>query len=638
MEMEMEDAQQEKQARWPPAPNFKKVSEKSGARRAVSSQSQPKTSCQAEASPDTGMDSDCTDQNHTNNNEHSPPAKVSKAEKLRRDINTAKFELGQKRSLSKQHAYSDNEGCWFGQGCESKKCALFGGREEFGTCRATRSRQPSQRPLRAGCEAVHDICLKANSHKKLISNAPCVAPVLSSSDEENASDKHRSPLVEIDDVKQCKVQHESKNSQKKQNLELSEEDEVSAVEVDKSQLTCEPHQKMPVYEGDSDRKSSSTLKGNKLSKDEVGDTRLGKDKFKKDNGPQMEPDDGLDEDYEDDEELMRLPDKATSSHKNTRLQPPLKTFSAEEWYRNIDDSRQESDNSLDDHKLTSRPVKAKLSLTKGLIRPYLHLYKIDPLAKIEELLAQLSSNDEDDLSEAPRGRRIKFTKSDLPAGSHHKFDSHIVPMWIDFISCLDNIWDISDYADEMQDIWDRVFPNIMHIVLKKNDPVYKLLMQRAYDYRSDFEGSARGTEDCRGAFEDACILDVFALYLENVHNLPKEFRRQSMPKGALAIATAAVERAWKMWSTGTYVKPKRAAHSQFAEGLWNDRTALVMESLDKASRRKWKKIFKGAKAFIDAHKKWPSRRAQAQRNGMGTNGRAACIKGDSGMDSGSDIC
>jgi hypothetical protein len=65
---------------------------------------------QAEASPDTGMDSDCADQNHTNDNEHSPPAKVSKAEKLHRDINTAKFELGQKRSLSKQHAYSDNEG------------------------------------------------------------------------------------------------------------------------------------------------------------------------------------------------------------------------------------------------------------------------------------------------------------------------------------------------------------------------------------------------------------------------------------------------------------------------------------------------------------------------------------------------
>jgi hypothetical protein len=125
-----------------------------------------------------------------------------------------------------------------------------------------------------------------------------------------------------------------------------------------------------------------------------------------------------------------------------------------------------------------------------------------------------------------------------------------------------------------------------------------------------------------------------------------------MPKGALGIATAAVcffsicqtmltynqvEHVWKMWSTGTYVKLKRAAHSQFAEGLWNDRTALVMESLNKASRRKWKKIFKGAKAFINAHRKRPSRHAQAQRNGMGTNGRAACIEDDSGTDSGSDI-
>ncbi|KAG2030484.1 hypothetical protein BDR03DRAFT_987061 [Suillus americanus] len=150
-------------------------------------------------------------------------------------------------------------------------------------------------------------------------------------------------------------------------------------------------------------------------------------------------------------------------------------------------------------------------------------------------------------------------------------------------------------------------------------------------------GNVQGQEDCQGAFEDPCILDVFALYLENVHDLPKEFHHESLPKGALSIATAAVECAWKMWSTGTYMKPKQSTQSQFSEGLWNDFTALVMESLEKASRRKWKKIFKGAKVFIDAHRKRPSHHARAQRKGMGTNGCAACIEDDSGMDSGSDI-
>ncbi|KAG1902267.1 uncharacterized protein F5891DRAFT_1186850 [Suillus fuscotomentosus] len=273
--------------------------------------------------------------------------------------------------------------------------------------------------------------------KKLISNAPCIAPVLSSSDEENTSDKHRLPLVEINDVK---VKHTFRKRSPVHGVDTNISEAPAAntsnakskLEVDESQVTCEPCQWMPIYEGDSDvpainfakRKSSSTLKGNKLSKDE------------------MEPDDGLDEDYEDNEELMHLPDKATSSHK-------------------------ESDDSLDDRKLTSRPMKAKLSLTKALPPPLQDRStrnnrgvvgsstRNKPTLNHSSRNAQLSSDDEDDLSKAPRGRCIKFTKSDIPAGSHRKFDSHIVPMWIDFISCLDNIWDVSDYADEMQDIWDR---------------------------------------------------------------------------------------------------------------------------------------------------------------------------------------
>ncbi|KAG2089613.1 uncharacterized protein F5147DRAFT_658368 [Suillus discolor] len=471
MEMEMEDAQQEKQAQRPPAPNFKKVSKKSGAHRAVSSQSQPKTSCQAEASPDTGMDSDCADQNHTNDNKYSPPAKVSKAEKLRRDINTAKFELGQKHSLSKQHAYSDNEGpsnkkfkpdvnTTASQPARSGLCD--GWRDLVALHVPNSSRPPNSAPASSqwvtkptpqngiqfgGFEDEQELehseapqldpHFKSSTHVNENALDDMLTPLSmvsvskeplddangtddSSSDEEDAADKNRMPLAEIDDVKvehtfkkrspvqevdknigeapavntgNAKSKHELKNSQKKRNFKLLEEDEVSAVEVDESQSTCDPRQWMPVYEGDSDvpainfakRKSSSTLKGNKLSKDEVGDTRPGKDRFKKDNGPQMEPDDGFDE---DDAELMCLPDKVTLSHKNTRLQPPPKTFSAEERYRNIDDSGQESDDSLDDRKLTSRPMKVKLSLTKSLIRPYLHLYKIDPLATIEELLVQ----------------------------------------------------------------------------------------------------------------------------------------------------------------------------------------------------------------------------------------------------------
>ncbi|KAG1848337.1 hypothetical protein DFJ58DRAFT_890773 [Suillus subalutaceus] len=163
-----------------------------------------------------------------------------------------------------------------------------------------------------------------------------------------------------------------------------------------------------------------------------------------------------------------------------------------------------------------------------------------------------------------------------------------------------------------------------------NPPIYPYIWKLVVGDRTD-------VDSYRGSFEDWCILDTFALYLEQLHDLPKEFHRKDMPKGALSIATIAVERAWKMWSTGVYVKPKRPAESQFAEGLWSDRTELVMESLEQTTHRKWKKIFKGARSFIDVHQKRSSRHAKAQRKVVGDNGRAICVEEDSGSDSGSDV-
>ncbi|KAG1742042.1 hypothetical protein EDB19DRAFT_1827954 [Suillus lakei] len=86
-------------------------------------------------------------------------------------------------------------------------------------------------------------------------------------------------------------------------------------------------------------------------------------------------------------------------------------------------------------------------------------------------------------------------KNDLPSGSHHNFDALIVLMWIDFISTLDNMWDISDFADEMQTIWDLALPNIKYTVSKLKDLVYKILMQHAYNYHSNFGEHAKYIEE-----------------------------------------------------------------------------------------------------------------------------------------------
>lgn len=62
-----------------------------------------------------------------------------------------------------------------------------------------------------------------------------------------------------------------------------------------------------------------------------------------------------------------------------------------------------------------------------------------------------------------------------------------------------------------------------------------------------------------------------------------------------------------------------------------------MESIDGATHCKWKKIFKGAAPFIDAHRKQLTQRMQLQTKGKGVNGQTVCIDVDSHLDSDSDI-
>ncbi|KAG2052977.1 hypothetical protein BDR06DRAFT_1009099 [Suillus hirtellus] len=210
------------------------------------------------------------------------------------------------------------------------------------------------------------------------------------------------------------------------------------------------------------------------------------------------------------------------------------------------------------------------------------------------------SSGDNESSQAPR-THVKFTKNNLPPGSPCDFDALVVPMWIDFISTLDNMWDISDFADKMQRIWDLALPAIKHTVSKSKDPAVVTtltmqLMQQAYDYCSNFGERAKiviaqyieeqgwmsdkiqqvvayivpkqiplvnkkgqTVLNYYGAFEDQCILDTFALYLEHVHCLPTTYHSGKMLKGALSIATVAVEQMWNMWKTGHFVQPTKAS-------------------------------------------------------------------------------
>ncbi|KAG2088365.1 uncharacterized protein F5147DRAFT_781002 [Suillus discolor] len=186
---------------------------------------------------------------------------------------------------------------------------------------------------------------------------------------------------------------------------------------------------------------------------------------------------------------------------------------------------------------------------------------------------------------------------------------------------------------------------IRHFRTKKNDPVFFLIKQCTYNWRSmqvtgfdtpveieayvewavpqtqafhDDEGRGNAPPPIfpfmwanvdesdsenpigKGPFQHKTILDTFAFYLESIAAIPDSLRKTSSPKAALALATVVVERAWKQWATGELVQG--SFDDKFSSAMWNLPTQEVLESIDKLKPRTWTKILEGAAHFIGAHK------------------------------------
>lgn len=90
-----------------------------------------------------------------------------------------------------------------------------------------------------------------------------------------------------------------------------------------------------------------------------------------------------------------------------------------------------------------------------------------------------------------------------------------------------------------------------------------------------------------------------------------------------------MERAFRFWSTGNYALPEKKNLWQFSAAQWSHATNEVMESIDKLSERKWKKIVEAAEEYIGTHKPMPSKDMTCARMGL-VSGRATCYEEDSG--------
>jgi len=69
----------------------------------------------------------------------------------------------------------------------------------------------------------------------------------------------------------------------------------------------------------------------------------------------------------------------------------------------------------------------------------------------------------------------KFRNEDLPAGTARQFRSIFLPMWYERVARFEEPWDLGDRISDAQRLWDRVFPQDLHRIEKKNEPVFFLV-------------------------------------------------------------------------------------------------------------------------------------------------------------------
>ncbi|KAG1838004.1 hypothetical protein F4604DRAFT_1941837 [Suillus subluteus] len=182
----------------------------------------------------------------------------------------------------------------------------------------------------------------------------------------------------------------------------------------------------------------------------------------------------------------------------------------------------------------------------------------------------------------------------------------------------------------------------------KNAQHLKVLMQRAYDYHSDFGVRAQVViakhidkegwtpeEICEVVAyvtpkQHKCVNDKGETILVNPPVYPymwKEcigdeadadayhgsFRRSLHPQHVHTVPRKCPRARCLLLQS---LSNEHGTYGQWDKGLWSFSTDLIMESIDNATHRKWKKIFKGAAPFIDAHQKRPTWRAQVQAKGI----------------------
>ncbi|KII87400.1 hypothetical protein PLICRDRAFT_254239 [Plicaturopsis crispa FD-325 SS-3] len=239
----------------------------------------------------------------------------------------------------------------------------------------------------------------------------------------------------------------------------------------------------------------------------------------------------------------------------------------------------------------------------------------------------------------------RFKNSDLPLDYNglQTWRSLFVPSFTAYAATFQtsgwNLRSVPGLADDVQKIWDAIFPNI-HEQVTLNGPVIYVALQRGYEFHSSLKDAATAAvelywhsdplystpeerakfvaymlgpddrkpesahqsrsrrlmwldpERRKGTFRSEIVLRTFSAYLNIAQKSIADFGR---PIGVLCISTAAVERALRIWASGKF--DAEEAKKDFSEGRWSNVALAYAGKARNLTDSKWERLITDARAF-----------------------------------------
>ncbi|KAH9886282.1 hypothetical protein C8Q73DRAFT_658547, partial [Cubamyces lactineus] len=268
--------------------------------------------------------------------------------------------------------------------------------------------------------------------------------------------------------------------------------------------------------------------------------------------------------------------------------------------------------------------------------PTLTIVQVDNLTRVEHVAVDTAAS----IPERPRGvpngsnGRVRWTTNDLDASMRRQFQHELIPLTRVHLSTLPPWHTLT--LGERQDLFMRVFPRSAHVV-QENDT-----NSRVTEWHGKFASAAlvvlnnhfikermlepeqriryveeqlgtsvaamkapfmwrkwRNDGKKQGSFGSHLILKTFGVvHIPVVESVPLELRdlngsEDIRPCGALILATLAVERALRVWSTGHKVIAM-GQPGYFSSDNWNDRPVIVSSKGTVKAVTKVAELFKRA--------------------------------------------